>query len=351
MNVTFSCGGRLVPASRFRVDPIADYLKARGHQVRVIYGYGRRDAEIRSGALRKLYRTAARLLRAARSALVSTREIFFVQRLAIPLLAWPEVLAAKRGAPLLFDFDDAIFLGSNAAATALRRAAFEQVCRSATLVVAGNAWLAGHVPAGVETHIIPTCIDTDLYHPRARQAEGPVVVGWMGTGTNLPGLEAVVPAIQALRGQGVPFRFLLCSDERDEALIARLGAEFRYWSKETELETLQSFDIGLMPLKDDEWSKGKCSFKIVQYMATGTPAVASAVGFNVDAVADGETGTLVPPGREWTGALQRLIEDDDLRGRMGRAARERALTMFDVRVAERRYEALLAAAAAQNGKS
>lgn len=351
MNVTFSCGGRLVPASRFRVDPIADHLRAQGHRVAVIYGYGRRDAEIRAAPLRKLYRTGARLLRAARSAFVSTREVFFVQRLAIPLLAWPEMIAAKRGAPLLFDFDDAIFLGSNPAATALRRAAFDQVCRSATLVVAGNAWLAGHVPAGVETHIIPTCIDTGLYRPRDRREDGPVVIGWMGTGTNLPGIEQIVPAIQALRAQGVPFRFLLCSDERDEGLIARLGADFLYWSKETELATLQSFDIGLMPLRDDLWSKGKCSFKIVQYMAVGTPAIASAVGFNIDAVADGETGLLVAPDVDWTEPLRRLVEDRDLRERMGRAARERALALFDVRVAAQRYEALLAAAAAQNGKN
>lgn len=341
MKIVFSCGGKLVPASRFRVEPLVAHLRRSGHQVRVIYGYGERDNRFRNLRLRKLYRVAARLWRAVRTMAVSRSEILVVQRLAIPLLAWPELVAARRGVPIIFDFDDAIFMGNGRIGNYLRRAAFEQVTRNARAVVAGNQWLAGKVSANADVRVLATCIDTKAYCPLEGEEPPVPTIGWMGTSGNLQYLRQLIPAFAALRREGFAFKVLLCSDVRDDKLLEALGADFVYWSAEQEVAILNAMSIGLMPLQHDDWSRGKCSFKIIQYMAVGIPAVASAVGFNCDAIAEGKTGLLVPEGGDWADPLRHLLKDARLRSAMGRAARERAVSRFDIAVAERSYADLL----------
>jgi glycosyltransferase involved in cell wall biosynthesis len=341
-DVTFICGGRLVPASRFRVIPVAERLQGLGWRPRTIFGYGEADQRIAPPVLRRAYRLACRLRRAAQTAAAPGEGPLVVQRLALPWVSLPERLAARSGRPLVFDFDDAVFLGADGAPSRLRGGALAGVFRAAEHVVAGNSWLAQAVPDPAKVSVIPTCIDVDAFTPAPGVADRPVVIGWMGTAGGYRYLAQLVRPLRELRASGRRFEVVVCSDAEDPGLLRALGARFVRWREAAELETLRSFDIGLMPLEDTDWCRGKCSFKLIQYMAVGLPLAASAVGFNRDVVTDAETGFLVE-GEAWFEPLAALIDDADLRRRMGGARRRRSVERFSLDAAAQAYHRILTA--------
>ena len=197
--------------------------------------------------------------------------------------ASPEQVLTKRGRRLVFDFDDAIFQCDDGSLDPLRSRAVQSVMHRSAHVVAGNSWLASHVPENVPVTVIPTCLDTDYYRPPdLRPLQRPVRIGWIGTSTNLKFLKALEGALRRLRFDGAPFQFIVCSDRAPATWTKNLGVAFIRWSPEAELPFLQSLDIGVMPLDDTDWCRGKCSFKLIQYMAVGCAVVASPVGFNKD---------------------------------------------------------------------
>lgn len=339
--MTFICGGRLVPASRFRVVPVAAQLERGGWSTRIIFGFGAMDAKIRPPLARTAYRAAARVRRAVRTAALSGKGPVVVQRLALPWTSWPEGLAARAGRPLVFDFDDAVFLGRGGGISTLRSRALWSVFDAAERVVAGNNWLAGFVPNGAKVTVIPTCIDDAVYSPaEAPSAATNPLIGWIGSGTNLRYLWQLVEPLDRLRKEGLQFRCRICSDVKDDKLLKALGADFLPWTAAHEVEVLRSFDIGLMPLHDDDWCRGKCGFKLIQYMSVGKPVVASAVGFNLDVVREGVDGFLVNSGA-WFEPLRELINGPELRARMGSSARERVVAAFSIRSAGQAYLRIL----------
>lgn len=326
---TFFCGGKLVPASRFRVDPIAHRLKEDAWDVDVRYGYGAFDQKIPEGIGRVAYRASMRAMRSLRTALEPRHGPVLIQRLAWPLSSLPERLLAWRGRPIVFDFDDAIFLDESAALQQMRSKAFNQICLASAHVIAGNSWLASHVPSGVPVTVIPTGIDTVRYRPAMeRKNDECVRVGWIGTSSNFPYLFQIEQEIVKLRQRNVAFEFLICSDVDPVDFRSRTGASFVRWTPEMEVGFLQSLSIGIMPLADDDWCRGKCSFKIIQYMATGCPVVASNIGFNKDVVVQGENGLLV--GAEWADALEFLLANPDAREKYAVRARASVIERFDI---------------------
>ena len=339
--VTFYCGGKLVPASRFRVYPIAERLQAEGWPVSVKHGYGALDQSISNATLRKGYRAACRLVRGLRTAAQSPRHPVVLQRLALPWTSVPELILSHRGAPIVFDFDDAVFLGTTSIGTYLRQSALKGIFENAAHIVAGNSWLAEKVGTARPVTVIPTCINSEFYKPPGvRVSHDPIRIGWIGTGSNFPYLLQLVEPLKRLRSAGFEFKFVICSDSRDERLFHALGADFCRWSADRELDFLQSLDIGLMPLDGDDWCKGKCSFKLIQYMSTGCPVVASAVGFNNDVVSTGEDGFLIED-NDWYSPLQALMTSEALRHKMGSAARLKVVRNFDISVAVEGYRAIL----------
>lgn len=330
-----------MPASRFRVHPIAGALSSEGWDTQIIHGYGLLDHKISSPFVRRGYRAACRARRAMRTACLDREGPVVVQRLALPWLAAPEVRLAQRGKQLVFDFDDAVFLGGNGKVNPLRRKALDAVFAAASHVVAGNSWLAQSVNADVQVSVIPTCIDTRKYRPCDQQRRpGPVRIGWIGTSGNFPYLKQLVDPLARLRAKEGSFEFVICSDESNIGLFRELGATFEKWSPERELPFLQSLDIGLMPLADDNWCRGKCSFKMIQYMAVGCPVVASAVGMNIDVIRDGVGGRLVADA-DWIEPLVAMMQSEELRKITGAQARERAVTRYDTSVAVTAYRAIL----------
>lgn len=245
-------------------------------------------------------------------------------------------------ARLVYDFDDAIWLPSVSDVNRRWRwvknaRKIARIIALADRVIAGNRYLADYaLRRNANTTIVPTTIDTDEYRPVERAAPGPVCIGWSGSLTTIRHFHHALPALRAIReafGPRVSFRVIGDAGFRDD----HLGIQGLPWRKETELDDLRAMDIGIMPLPDDDWARGKCGLKALQYMALGIPPVISPLGVNSEIVQDGINGFLATTTDEWVAGITRLIEDADLRRRMGAAARRTVEEKYSVRAWRDRY--------------
>jgi len=221
--------------------------------------------------------------------------------------------------PFVYDFDDAVMLcqtpnnGQWASGTRTRR--FERITRIASAVSSGNRWLGqctGRAP-----NVIPSPVPFPVAGHTHAEADRPVI-GWIGGKGNLASLDEVAPALQTLAGRR---EFVLRVIANVDYVLAGVNVENVRWSLDTQETQLAQLDIGLMPLEDTPWSRGKCSYKLLQYMAAGVLAVGSAVGMNNEVIASGKNGLLVDAGADWTPVLERALDDAALRGVLGAAGR------------------------------
>jgi glycosyltransferase involved in cell wall biosynthesis len=251
----------------------------------------------------------------------------------------------------VFDVDDAIYvrkprrLGDPADDSIWRRRKFAATCRSADVVAAGNEVLAGVAGRSASAvAILPTSIDTSCYQPAAvAQNRAPTVV-WIGSPENLLYLQMIRPALAALTVRHPNLRLkIICSAFPDwpEINIERVA-----WSAATEAAELAGAHVGVMPLTDDEWSRGKCAFKLLQYMAASLPCVASPIGANTEAVIDGVTGFHARSDAQWEQSLERLILEPELRMRFGAAGRAHVERRYSMQVYGQNYVDLLTRLAA-----
>lgn len=233
-----------------------------------------------------------------------------------------------KGVPLVFDFDDAIFLRGTHSGTSspyLRPLKFpgktKTICRRASHVIAGNQYLAAYAAgAGAQVTVVPTTIDTGKYTPRGpASSAGPPVIGWSGSYSTAQHLDAARAALQRLaRTERFRLRVIGLADYR----LDGVEVEVVPWNAETETADLSVIDIGIMPLPENEWTRGKCGLKALQYMALGIPAVCSPVGINLTIIGDGRNGLLAATEDEWIDKLTRLLRFPPLRERLGAAGRE-----------------------------
>jgi glycosyltransferase involved in cell wall biosynthesis len=345
------------PSQRYRVEAFEPALRAAGIELierpvltaddlRVFYGHASPPAKARIALMALLRRAAS-----VRPRLRSRPDVILVQREAFFLLgAWSEWLASRQ-APVVYDFDDAIWI--HAVSEANRRFAFlknvdkiDRIVGLAHTVIAGNdslaAWARQH---SRNVHVVPTCVDTTVFRPAPRPTTGPVVIGWSGSPTTLEHYKTILPALRRVKarfGDAVRFRLMGAPGFRDEAL--QLTGEA--WSEAAEPPFLQQMHVGLMPLPDDEWTRGKCGLKGLTSMASGAATVMSPVGVNTTIVTHGVDGLHASTEDEWVEQLSRLVEDPALRDRLGAAGRERVVGHYSVqRWAPRLIELLQAAAA------
>jgi glycosyltransferase involved in cell wall biosynthesis len=243
------------------------------------------------------------------------------------LLGGPAVmewLLSRIGPPIIFDFDDAIWITQtmeiNRAWAPLKfpgRTA--GLCRMAAAVVVGNEYLADYARKyNSNVSIVPSTVDTDRYRPRVHGAKrGPIVVGWSGSPTTAPHLTLVRGALRRLAAQW-PIEMHIMGADWQAPGVPVVQTQ---WSPDNEVEELRSFDIGIMPLFDDAWTRGKGAMKALLYMAVGVPAVASPVGIASNIIQDGRNGFLAASEDEWVEKLLALAQDDQLRRRLGSAGR------------------------------
>ena len=236
-----------------------------------------------------------------------------------------ERLIAQSGVPVVFDFDDAIFVSyrspSNGYLSYLKFASKTRtICRIASHVMVGNPYLAEYArQVNDRVTVIPTTIDTEKYRvPERREKSGPLVIGWTGSHSTVQHLDTMRGALKKL-AERESFRLRVIGTPAYEC--APVEVEAMRWRADTELEDLSEIDIGMMPLPDDRWSKGKCGLKALQFMALGIPTICSPVGVNTDIIQDGQNGFIAGTEDEWVEKLSRLLRSAELRRRLGDAGR------------------------------
>ena len=336
MRIVFFLQGERVPAARARGFEIAAALERSGIACSVraarpsVYGDTRLPGPLAKP--RWLYQPFAAVSRLAQLRDLRDDDLVYFQR---PMVQLPTIALerlAARGRRTVFDFDDAIFEGRGT------RAKFPRLIALADRVVAGNAYLAEATGAPEKTVVIPTAVDTARFSAQpARDRRGAgVVVGWTGLSSNYRQLAIAAPAIaRALQRTGASF--LAISNAPPPAALADLRPDFVRWRPETEVDDLARIDVGLMPLPDLPYERGKCAYKLIQHMALARPVVASPVGANRDVVTDGADGFLAADDAAWEDALVRLISDPDLRQRMGDRARARVEAAYSLNAVVPRY--------------
>ncbi len=312
-------GGADHPSSRLRVLQHLEALKERGIDADVFVAKRRRASDLADLA-RKARRSDAVLVQ---------KKLF--ARWKLPLL-----LGA---APLVFDFDDAIFavspdererFGDERASkrAASRRKRLAAVVRRSIRVIAGNRYLADHAARFArDVAVLPTAVDLRPFPgpalARARAARGArgisPRIGWIGSRPSLRYLHALAEPLRRVFEESPGGRFVqICNDFVD---FPGVPTETIAWSVAGEAPALLDLDVGVMPLDDTPFSQGKCGLKILMYQAAGLPVVCSPVGANRDLVQENETGFFARTADEWVSRLRRLISDPDLARRMGERGR------------------------------
>ena len=315
------------PSNRFRVEQYLPYLKEVGIDFALKPFYNSSIYKIlykKGHYFKKAIFLIFFTLRRIRDIFTSrSYDVTFIHREAFPSLGYLfEIFFRFFSKKLVYDFDDAVFLKK----PAKTRKAIEV----SDYVIAGNNFLKDYAAKhNGNVAVIPTCIDTDRYKPRSGAVKSDkLVIGWIGTSFTSIYLDLLRDVFReiARRYKNVEFRIIGAS-----FLESGIPLISREWSLNTEIEELQGFDIGIMPLFDDDWAKGKCAFKIIQYMAVGIPTVASKVGMNIDVIEDGVNGFLVSDKKEWLDRLVFLIDNADMRQKLGRAGRMLAESKYSVK--------------------
>ncbi|MCE3279988.1 MAG: glycosyl transferase group 1 [Bacteroidetes bacterium] len=321
------------PSQRYRFEQYFSFLEANGYSCELSYII---DAEAdalfyRPGHLfRKLIITLKSLQKRMKDVRKAHKyDIVFVQREAFMTgSAYFEKRFSKSKAKLVFDFDDSIWLLDTSKAN--KKWAWlksekktGEIIRVSDLIFAGNRYLANYaLQFNSNVHIIPTTIDTNIFKRSFPYTEKEkICIGWSGSITTIKHFEQALPYLKAIKqkyGNKVFFKVM-----GDKTYINReLGIRGIEWNSNNEVNVLESFDIGIMPLPDDEWVKGKCGLKGLSYMSVEVPTVMSAVGVNTEIINDGVNGFLAKTDNEWIEKLSLLIDSFELRKEIGRNGRK-----------------------------
>jgi glycosyltransferase involved in cell wall biosynthesis len=243
------------------------------------------------------------------------------------------------GVPFLVDYDDAMFhrydLHRFWPVRFLLGQKIDAVMKNATAVVAGNDYLAKRAEnAGAKCiHIVPTVVDLnrypDVHKKEDDHSRNPLVVGWIGTPKTSRYLKPLRKTFEFIQSK-YNVRFVAVGASKNS--LADLPLEVWPWTERTEAESIRNFDIGIMPLDDSPWERGKCGYKLIQYMACSLPVIASPVGINVDIVSDSRSGLLASTPAEWECALSELLKNAKLRRQMGSFGRQEVERTYNLAV-------------------
>jgi len=314
LKVAAFTGGKRVPSARFRVRALIRDLAAQAVDLQE-YIPPVSKYPPRSLLGRAFWLPAALCVRVPAVALSHTHDVTLLQRELISNLATFEGLTKT---PRAFDVDDAIFLRRDGAVA-------KKIARRCDLVICGNAFLADWFSQWHRNvELLPTAIDCERFTPTSRQNEGEgIVIGWTGSYTNLRYLRPIEPALaNVLKARPNAKLRIICDRAPDLPALPQAQIEYRPWVAENEVPDCQQFDIGIMPLDDGDWERGKCAFKLLQYMACGKPVVASPVGVNAQILTGERVGLSATSVAQWEQALVALIDtpdNHDLYGTAGRA--------------------------------
>lgn len=325
MKTLFLCSNPRTEASmRFRVLQFLEPLERAGHQSIVSSFF---DEKPRGWGTR----VALGFARRARDlGIARTVDRIFVHREAFPLSLNAYARALRTATPLIFDFDDAVHLPVGGWRGRLARpASTGGLIARADLVFAGNDYLAEYAARhSRHVRIVPTVVDTGRFAPGPRPTRHKPVIGWVGSPSTARYLEPLLPVLDLL-GREHSFTLRIVGAGRAFRL-EHVEVENRPWTLGTEVTAFQDLDIGLYPLMDDAWSRGKCGFKAIQYMACGVPFVVTPVGVVAQIVRDGTDGLWAQSEDEWAERLTALLREPSLRARLAAEGRGRAVGRYSV---------------------
>jgi glycosyltransferase involved in cell wall biosynthesis len=339
--------------TRYRVLQYLPFLEASGFQCEVAPFLSSRlfDALYKPGGIvRKLLGLAGATMRRLTETLQARRfDVVFVEREAMlfgpPFVEW--LVRRVSGRPIIFDFDDAIFVGY-VSPTYGRMARWlkcawktPRILEMSSHILAGNEYLASFARRhNRDVTVLPTVVDTRAFAGTdARRNGGPPVIGWIGSHSTAQYLRIILPALRELRrrhdfvfrsiGAGAPIR------------IEGVNVENRDWRLDSEIRDFRSLDVGVYPIADDDWSRGKCGFKAIQYMAASVPCVGSPIGMTPEVIQHGRNGLLARSTEEWIESLERLLSDEGLRQQISREGLRTVEQRYSLQVHAPRLGAIL----------
>ena len=333
MRVAAYTGGVMVPSARARVRQYIGPLDGFGIAVRE-YPLPWGNILPRPYALRPLWIAATAVSRTATLTCSWKADVTWISRQLLPAFA-PVQAMAKR--PMILDVDDAVWLNTGG-----HRA--RELARDSDLVVCGNSFLANTFSRwNANVTVIPTAVNTEWYRPRHPRLENgaELIMGWTGTSGNFPYLYAIERALLRVLLHCSQAKLLVVADRPPRfKLLPESRVEFERWTPRTELAAIARMSVGLMPLADSDWCNGKCSYKMLCYMAAGLPVVVTAAGMNREVLALGEVGLSAGSEREWIDALTALLDSANLRQRMGAAGRVVVEERFSLQRLAQQYAAV-----------
>jgi len=339
--------GYLGASSRVRFYQYLPYFRNQGIHVTMsnllendylvdLYGGGR----MRLSAIIRAY------IRRLRYLLKSSRfNLLWVEYEILPWLpAWGETMLACMGIPYVVDYDDAVFHRYNMHPRHMVRTLLgdkiDIVMRRAALVIVGNDYLGDYAyKAGAKrVEHIPSVVDLDRYNSTMKQEDPVFTIGWIGSPATAKYLDIVHPALAEVCKKGSARLVLVGSGQFE---LDGVPAEIHPWSEETEVAEIQDFDVGIMPMPDEAWARGKCGYKLIQYMASARPVIASPVGVAREIVEDGRNGFFATTTTDWVNALSILRNKPGLREEMGKAGRKKVETHYCMQITAPRLASLL----------
>jgi glycosyltransferase involved in cell wall biosynthesis len=335
------------PGQRFRFEQYFSFLEKNGFKCELSYFITEKEDKIlyqRGKYFQKaLIAWKAFRIRFANVLRKNDYDIIFIFREAfLTGSVFFEKQFDKSRAKLVFDFDDAIWhldisAGNKMFSFLKNPQKTGNIISFCDLVFAGNQYLADYASKyNGNVVIIPTTIDTNEYSPLSKKNTDTITIGWSGSITTIKHFEFALPILRKLKmkyGSKLLVKVIGDASYRNEELgITGIG-----WKRDDEVKELSAFDIGIMPLPDDEWANGKCGLKGLQYMALEIPTIMSPVGVNTEIIHDGVNGFLASETDEWVEKITRLIENADLRSSIGKAARRTVIDHYSVESQKNRY--------------
>jgi glycosyltransferase involved in cell wall biosynthesis len=340
--------GRLAASTRYRFCQYLPYLKAQGitvteapllddNYLRTLYAEGKRTAgsyflKVYSERLRYLLKTA-------------TYDLVWIHTEALPWLpGWIEQFLLGQRTPYVAEYDDAWFhrydQHPSLFVRQLLKNKIDRVMKQAALVVAGNEYIAARAAAAGarKIEIVPTVIDLATYPLSPQPHNERFTIGWVGSPPTARHLKSIHPALK-----------LICQEGNAQVVAVGAGSlqlegvnlQAKVWQEQTEVQEIQRFDVGIMPLIDSVFERGKCGFKLIQYMACARPVIASPVGVNQQLVRDGDNGFQATTTEEWLAAFRKLRDHAELRPHLGAAGRKQVESSYCLQVTAPKLTRLL----------
>ncbi|MDX2172274.1 MAG: glycosyltransferase [Bacteroidota bacterium] len=342
-NVLILCAHRpkRSPSQRYRFEQYLPFLKSKGFNFEFSYLLNEKDDKIFYGKGKIISKICLQL----KSIFIRLKDVYrfkkfqiiFIQREALFLgTSYFEKKAFKSGAKVIFDFDDSIWFADTSPENkkwefVKKPEKFFKNIAYAHLVMAGNQYLKEKaIQINTNTVIIPTTIDTDFHVPKPElRNKDYITIGWSGSISTIKHFETLMPVLLKISKEyGEKVRFKIIG--QTNYFNPQLKTESVNWSETTEVDNLNTFDIGIMPLPDDEWAKGKCGLKGLSYMACGVATIMSNVGVNVDIIKNGINGFLAANEADWLDFLVQLINDANLRREIGSKGRKTVEEKYSV---------------------